>query len=379
MLWNGFAIKRVAKDKKVSLASLATQIGVSRQTVNDWINGQIPKGNHLLALCRLLREKPEAFFKENEAVSISVPAHRKRKSAKMNPEMRRQSLQMAKEYDLLFKGAQQSEVVPVIRVTERTMENAVRIANSLRFQLGLSADRVIDLRHLLELLDLLGIFLIFRKFPNSIKSYAFYSKIYGHRVVFVNTDTNLLDLFFPLLHEAIHATRDEVDNHEEYEEEEEEFCDNTASFIQFPENYVENVHDTIKDLPIEKQIEKLKAFSQKYQHSLYGLVKRIKGQFPDFEISEKLICKIDTLGRKQIPSLSARLFSSTDPRDFVDAMFKASPKFMKLVSAQADSLTDRKLGELLGLASGLDAREVRAFIEKKLRLDKGELANAYNM
>ena len=54
-----------------------------------------------------------------------------------------------------------------------------------------------------HLLDQLGITTIFRFFPERVKDYAFYTRIHDHRVVFVNNSTNVLDLIFPVLHEAV--------------------------------------------------------------------------------------------------------------------------------------------------------------------------------
>ena len=53
MHWVGNRIKSLSKEKGITLAELAKQQDVSRQTVNDWINGQVPKGTHLLYLCNI--------------------------------------------------------------------------------------------------------------------------------------------------------------------------------------------------------------------------------------------------------------------------------------------------------------------------------------
>jgi hypothetical protein len=66
----------------------------------------------------------------------------------------------------------------------------------------------------------LGIKVIFRYFPETIKAYAFYTQICGHRVTFVNNHTNTLDLIFPFIHEAVHAIRDEIQRHEIFDQNE---------------------------------------------------------------------------------------------------------------------------------------------------------------
>ena len=62
MKWEGLKLKELAKNKRLSLQNLAEGVGISGQTVNDWIKGQVPKGNHLLLLCKLLDINPKAFF-----------------------------------------------------------------------------------------------------------------------------------------------------------------------------------------------------------------------------------------------------------------------------------------------------------------------------
>jgi len=51
-----------------------------------------------------------------------------------------------------------------------------------------------DYKHTFHLLSLLSIVSIFRYFPSSVKDYAFYCRIDKHRVVFLDNNTNVLDL-----------------------------------------------------------------------------------------------------------------------------------------------------------------------------------------
>ena len=62
MNWSGENLKRLSQARGVSISALAERLGVSRRTVYDWIEGQVPKGNHLLALSRELHADPESFF-----------------------------------------------------------------------------------------------------------------------------------------------------------------------------------------------------------------------------------------------------------------------------------------------------------------------------
>ena len=132
MEWIGSKIKDLTTENNISIVKLAEMAGVSRQTVNDWINGQIPKGNHLIFLCKLFKISPDYLFSQGFDGAISVPVHRTRKTAKVTPSMQKDALEMAKEYDLLFRNAPESEILPVMRGRNRSDETAKKVAKELR-------------------------------------------------------------------------------------------------------------------------------------------------------------------------------------------------------------------------------------------------------
>ncbi len=369
MKWTGETIRNLAKERGLPLTKVAEEIEVSRQTINDWINGQVPKGNHLISLSKILQAKPDDFFSNNSEPLISIPVHRVRKRAKVTPDMQRDSLELACQYELFFRNVSESEVVRVIRISERNETSAVKIAKELRLISDLRANAFpIDYEHTFKLMHNLGIIIIFRYFPESIKNYAFYTKIYKHRVVFVNNSTNIIDLIFPLLHDSIHAIRDEEYLDGIYDEEEENFCDTIANYIQFPDEYVKYVYDAISGLSKAFQINKLKMFSKEHGHCLYGIVKRIRSLYPDFALN---VGGADGNLRKDFQSIGDFLFKSAEPRDYVNKLRKLSPRLVELIIDQLDNITYRKLGELLGLQRILDAKAVK---EELSSLRKGNFS-----
>ena len=361
MKWLGLKIKTLAKERNIPLTKLAIQSGVSRQTVNDWIKGQIPKGNHLITLCKIFQVQPDDFFSVDMERSITLPVHRARKTAKINRDMQSDAIQLATEYELLFKNEAESSVVPVIRVGQKNNENAKKIAKDLRLKSGIGEDSPIDNEHMFILMDNLRIYIIFRKFPEAIKAYAFYTKIHEHRVVFVNNSTNIIDLIFPMLHESVHAIRDETDSADDYDKEEEDFCDSVANYIQFPERYVEMIYSVIHRQPIGSQINLLKSFSRTHKHSLHGIVKRIKLNHPDFDLN---VGGADTNLKKKFPTIGDILFESDDPRYYIEKISTFINNFIKTMYNQMNNMSYRKLGELLGLESSLDAKVVKEELSK---------------
>ena len=366
MEWLGEKIKNLIKENNISIVKLAVKTGVSRQTVSDWIGGQVPKGNHLIALCKIFNINPDFLFSKGFDESISVPVHRTRRTAKVTAKMQKDAMDLAKEYDLLFRNDSDSGILPVMRGQNRSEKTAKKVAKELRTRAEISEDRPPGYEHVFTLMGNLGIKIIFRNFPEKIKAYAFYTKIHGHRIVFVNNTTNVLDLIFPLLHEAVHAVRDEYRVNDSFDEDEELFCDMVANYIQFPDEYVLMVYDVIEDLNVGIQVNSLKTFGRKYSHALYGIVKRIKYIDSDFNLK---IGGADTNLKKEFPTLGEILFKNNEPREYVDAITNLSPLFIDTILYQIDGLTNRKLGEILGIESLMDAKAVKDELMRLKRAD----------
>lgn len=361
MKWVGTKIRERTKEQQLSISKLADALGVSRQTVNDWMKGQIPKGNHLMALGQTLQVSPNYFFTRVGEQPIVVPVHRTRQNAKITPAMQKEVFELAKEYELFFRNSSESDLVPVARVSERTQKNSIKLAHELRLQSGIENDTPIDYLHTFKLMEHLGINVILRYFPDTIKSYAFYTKIHHYRVVFVNNSTNVIDLIFQLLHESVHAIRDEITMNGEYDQEEERFCDQVANYVQFPDEYVKFVYQTISDLSPGIQVNKLKTFGERYGHSLYGIVLRIQSLFPEFSLT---IGGADTNVKKKFPTIGDVLFSKEDPGDYIRMLSTLSSNFVEKLLLQLDDISYRKLAELLDLESVLDAKVVKQELAK---------------
>ena len=63
--WDGSEIKRLLKRDGKKMKELAVYIGVSRQSIDSWINGNIPRGDHFVSLCDFFRVGPNSFIKRN--------------------------------------------------------------------------------------------------------------------------------------------------------------------------------------------------------------------------------------------------------------------------------------------------------------------------
>lgn len=366
MPWSGANLKALAKEKGITLTKLSELLKVSRQTVTAWTKDKVPKGDHLIELSRILEINPGYFFYDDEAQRIiSVPMHRKRGVAKVTEKTEQDAFKLAKQYEKLFMEAPDPGLVPVLRVKRRDDKNAKVLAKKLRKLSGIEGHMPMDYKHTFHLLSLLSIVPIFRYFPSSVKNYAFYCRIDRHRVVFVDNNTNVLDLIFPLLHETIHAIRDEERNAID-DPAEEDFCDLVANYIQFPSDYVQLVADTIIGRRANIQVNRLKEFAEKNSHALFGIVKQLKKIHPSLDLN---VGGANTNLKKQFPTIGSILFDVEDEREYIDLLKTLSPLFVEILKDQIENATSRKVAEWLGLESMLDGKQV---VEKLKRISHHE-------
>ncbi len=363
MVWDGTKIKKRAKEAGISLTKLAESIGVSRQTIASWSRGQVPRGERLIELCRILKTSPSFFFTSDMPDLISVPQHRTIRKKKATDVIREESWNMAEMYLNLFRSSPSSSILPVVRATERDDRNAKKIAMHLREISGIKHDKPMDFEHAFLILEKLGIYSIFRAFPESISKqlYAFYSRICGQRVIFVNTNTNVIDLIFQLIHEAVHAVRDEEPDLFN-DPVEEDFCDAVANYVQFPDEYIKQVAKSVKGRRKDVTVNILKDFAREYMHSLFGIQKRLNtlGLLKSLNLGGA-----DTNLKREFPTVSEILFKEKDSRSYVEMLFEFSPLFMQLVAEQVPDCSTRKLGEWLGLDTSLDARAVMDELKRR--------------
>ncbi len=354
MGWDGTRIKALAKEKGIKLVSLAENLNITRQTINDWINGQVPKGTHLVALSKIFNVPPGHFFPDEAMETISLPLHRTRGVARLTGAMEEDAKELASDYEGLFRFAPSPGLVQVLR-GGRDSDTARNLAQNLRSMVQMDTDKPMDYEHTFKLLAKLNIVCIFKEFPSNIKSYAFYCRIHNHRVVFVNTKTNVLDLIFPLLHETMHAVRD-GEGAVLYDEEEEGFCDMAAGHTQFPDTYIDMVYDSIKGRPEAQQVTLLKKFSGTHSHSVFGICTQIESRHGKINLN---IGGAHTNLKKDFLSIGEILFKSKEPQDYLLHLRSLSPLFFDIVSRQIDNASIRKFGEWLGLDNTSDAENAR--------------------
>ncbi len=357
MNWNGEILKLICEERGLSKSKLAESLAVSRQTVYSWFADQVPKGHHLLKLCEVLDIEPMRLFKE-QPLSVSVPAHRVRSNAKVTESRRQLSYEMASEFASLFQDVRSAEILPVIRTAGYGEASVLETARKLRELAEVPDEKHCTYEHAFRLLNRLGCYAVFLPFPAEIKSYAFYSEVHKHRLIFVNRHANVLDLVFVLLHEAVHAAFDEQ---AEISAELEVFCDAVAGAVQFPPEYVHFVSELLKGLDESQQMQTIKKLAVENGHALYGLTKTL---FPADKKRHQSAARRDNTLRKQSPEVDDFFFKKGTCSEFINRYRLLSPLYYRLIEQRAETLSARRVGELMGLESELDAAQVKTVIQK---------------
>ncbi|MFN2268408.1 MAG: helix-turn-helix domain-containing protein [Desulfonatronovibrio sp.] len=359
MRWQGQNIKTLAKERGLTLQSVADQVGVSRQALNAWAKGQVPKGGHLLRLCKTFGVSSESFFASEENLRVTVPMHRARKTAKLNDLMQAEAKDLALSYELFFREASDPGLVQSLRIYKKSESEIQKASLSLRKLAGVENNAPVDFHHVFSLVKNLGINLVFSNFHEKIKAYAFYTKINNHRVVFVNFETKVIDVIFAILHESIHSIRDESNVYDAsytYDKEEEVFCDFVASHAQLTDDYFSFVADSLKGLAGNAQLSQLAKFANKYNHSMHAIKVRIEKFIPDFKLK---IYPVESKLRNNSPTVRERFFNAEDAREYIECWRNVSPVFIGHLIEQSDKLSPRRIGELLSMDSELDAFDIK--------------------
>ncbi len=352
MQWQGDRLRARVEERELTQEAFSAAVGVSRQAYSAWVRGQTPKGLHLLRICRALGVPAESFFVDD---AIRVPAHRTRRAAKATPERSNLAHDLAVEYASLLANV----TPPMIQAIRREDGAPALLARELRVRAGISdAHKPLDYHDVFRLLDELGICAIFRTFPAELKDYAFYTRIKGHRVIFVNRSTSLLDLNFAVLHECVHAIRDSDETQvptETKAKEEEIFCDQVAGLAQMPDEYAESVYQLLQKGTRGARVNLLKQFAREKHHAIFGLLKRMEALHGAVDID---VHGADANVRASVPSLGDCL-ATDSPQQAIESLTSLCPYLMRAVRASLDTITASKLADALELDGPLDARELR--------------------
>ena len=70
----------------------------------------------------------------------------------------------------------------------------------------------------------------------------------------------------------------------------------------------------------------------------------------------------DTNLKREFPTIGEILLQDDDPKSFLDFLSELTPRFINTLKEQNENISYRKLGQLLGLESALDAKEIKKLL-----------------
>jgi hypothetical protein len=109
------------------------------------------------------------------------------------------------------------------------------------------------------------------------------------------------------------------------------------------------------------QINTLKTWSEKHGRALFGLAKRINSIYPEFNPK---LGGANTNLKKRFPAIGDIIFQEKDPREFVNRLKNLSPLFVATLMRQIDSMTNRKVAEILAIDNIIDGDAIKRELQK---------------
>ncbi len=228
-------------------SNLAESLGVSRESVSQWLKGaKMPRPAYLLKLATLLELSfSEIVLKEDDGIGSF--AYRTRRKAKTDEDRTEKATIVMEYLHAIFKNAEPSSLMAIPNLKNPANQYAYiqKAATSIRKMMNLDQIQVIDTQHIIEYM---------RSFP-----IIFIPVLWGEKgdqalvihlqklhmfCLYVNVETKVCDFTFWLLHELAHILTPKLAN-----EEAEVFADSFAGALLFPESRAQALNEELSSIP----------------------------------------------------------------------------------------------------------------------------------
>ncbi len=234
----------------MSASLLAEQMGVSRQTVSNWLNGRdLPRPDKLLrlslALNLSLSELIEAEPRPVPVVAYRMTTNRKARDAHYERAVAKGEALEALVPHLPFDTFVQPEQLKNPKADYAYVRS---VANSLREGLGLKDTDPVWFNHLIgRFKDLQSVIVpvLWGKQESHANALHIYLPQHASTWVYLNLDSNAFDFMFWMAHELAHAYTSALCGSEAGEE----FADMLASALLFPEPCAKEAYETLSATP----------------------------------------------------------------------------------------------------------------------------------
>ena len=312
-------LKRALEQAGLSQFAIAQDLGVSREAVSKWMSGKrFPRPDKLLRLGLALNLSLDDLVVRSEDRFEPVIAFRKRGASKTT------LAHIARARDM---GRLLSSMVPYLPfdllVRPAFLKNPTaeygyvqRVAAKIRAELGVGSRDELGFSDLIKRFDDLQAVIIpvlwgkKQKHENALHIYLPESMTSW---VFLNLDVEVHDFKFWMAHELGHVYAPDL-----IEDEGEDFADNLAGALVFPESLTAPAYaDVVRSRTVNTRIEKIRKYAKCYSISLITVCYEIN-KYASHQNLEKIelgsaLFGANTNFNKKFHTLSEAIFESREP------------------------------------------------------------------
>jgi len=335
---DGMKLREIREEKGVSQAELGKQIGVARQTIAAWENGdREPSVLQFSKVCKVLKVPMELLLGV-EIPNKPILLFRADEQEMLTDTMRESCAYMANNYSAIETLLGE---VPTIPETNHLYEYdpAVieKVATRTRDRLGIDDAPLGDV---LQLLEENGLKIIEVELMNEVSGFSAYDEQTGG-VIFLNNTQPVERQFFTALHELGHMIFHKRDYAEERklskqeEKDRERIADHFAGAMLLPREVVESELKNFKDRWIPRPL--LEDIKQRYKVSMRTVIVRA---FQTGMTTRKLY-------GAQFSKIQAELGNNTGSIELIRQDLRRLKRFV-FTALLKEEITSSRAAEILG-------------------------------
>lgn len=312
-------LERALEQAGLSQSALAQNLGVSREAVSKWMSGKkFPRPDKLLRLGLMLNLSLDDLVVRDEDPFEPVIAFRKRGASKTTLAHIARARDMGRLLSLLVPYLPFDLLVRPAFLKNPTAEYGYvqRVAAKIRAELGVGSSDELSFSHLIKKFDDLQAVIIpvlwgkRQKHENALHIYLPESMTSW---VYLNLDVEVHDFKFWMAHELGHVYAPDL-----REDEGEDFADNLAGALVFPESLAAPAYaDVVRSRTVKTRIEKIRKYAKCYSISLITVCYELNKHASHHNLEKielgSALYGANTNFNKQFHTLSEAIFGSREP------------------------------------------------------------------
>lgn len=273
-------VRTTAQEAGFTFTKLALEMGVSKESVSKWLNGEAnPRPGKAIKLGRLLKLSYEQMFGARDNANEPQVAFRLTRNQIPSEEHHERAREMGRMYEELvpYLPFNRFEAPPRLKSPSAEYDYLDQLCTSLRREMGLEADVPVSLptlfKHLSDKLQavVVPVFWGHRKGKAELAAHIYSPKTKTTWIPF-NLDTKLWDARFWVAHELAHVYTFEVLD----ETESEKFSDAFAGTLVFPVSVAKRAYDDIASARLKShKLDLLVAFGKQMHVSPVCVAKQV--------------------------------------------------------------------------------------------------------